>query len=33
MKEIIKNILLHLFNAILITILAIGTLIAILERL
>lgn len=33
MKETLKNILLHLFNAILISILAIGTLIAILERL
>jgi hypothetical protein len=33
MKQTLKNILLHLFNAILISILAIGTLVAILERL
>jgi hypothetical protein len=33
MKEIFKNILLHLFNAILISILALWTLIAIIERL
>jgi hypothetical protein len=33
MKETLKNIALHLFNAIMITALALGTLIAIIERL